>query len=106
LWINENGQIGFADLGGYSSAALTPDTWHRVVIAAKLQEESFKVYIDDTLVFTATSNYGVDGRVSLLTDDVYIGYDNSGYPGPEFADLKMWKVALTDAQISTLGQPQ
>jgi hypothetical protein len=105
LWIDGNGLIGFAALGGYSSTGLRPDTWHRVVIAAKLGE-SFRVYIDGAHVFTATQGYEVDGDIlSLFTDVVYIGYDGAGYPGPNFAEVRMWNVQLTDGQISALGAP-
>jgi uncharacterized protein YjdB len=104
LWIDGGGRIGYAGLGGYSSTGLTPDVWHRVVIAAKLGD-SFRAYIDGTLVWTASNNTGVDGMMSLLTDVVYIGYDGTGYPGPSFADVKIWSIQLTDEQISALGTP-
>jgi uncharacterized protein YjdB len=102
LWIDEAGRIGYDSFGGYSTATLTPDTWHRVVIAAKLGE-SFNVYIDGTLVWTASADTGVDGGLSLRVDEVYIGYDVSGYPGPDFAEVRMWGVQLTDEQVATLG---
>ena len=102
LWINADGKIGYASLGGYSTTGLTADTWHRVVIAARLTEQSFKVYIDGTLVFTATENNDVDGTVSLDTDKLYIGYAGE-YAGPELAGVYMWSVQLTDEQVSELG---
>ena len=104
LWIDGNGLIGYAALGGYSSTGLTPDAWHRVVIAAKLGE-SLKVYIDGELAFTASENIGVDGMMSLYPDVVYVGYDGSGYRGPSFADIKMWSVTLTNEQVAALGAP-
>lgn len=106
LWIDSDGLIGYQSLGGYSSTGLTPDTWHRVVIAAKLGEGSFKVYIDGELVFTASDEIiELDCFVSLYPDVVYIGYDGSGYSGPEFADVKMWSIQLTDEQVRELGNP-
>jgi hypothetical protein len=102
LWIDGNGAIGYVPLGGYSTTGLTPDTWHRVVIAAKLGE-SFRIYIDGALVFTASSGTGVDGMLSLYPDVVYIGSDGSGYPGPDFADVRMWSIQLTDEQVSALS---
>jgi hypothetical protein len=104
LWIDGDGKIGYAALGGYSSTGLTPDVWHRVVIAAKLGE-SFRVYIDGNLVFTASSGNGLDGKMSLYPDVVYIGYDGTGYPCPSFADVKMWSVTLSDEEIAALGKP-
>ncbi|MDR1172352.1 MAG: LamG domain-containing protein, partial [Bacteroidales bacterium] len=110
LWINGNGKIGFAPLGGYSETGLTPDTWHRVVIAVNLAEESLKVYIDGALAFTATAadeevSLGLDGDWSLYPDVVYIGYDGEGYPGPDFAEVMMWDVQLTAEQVAALGTP-
>jgi hypothetical protein len=102
LWIDGDGKIGYATLGGYSSDALSPDTWHRVVIAAKLGE-SLKVYIDGNPVFTARSSTDVDGLMSLPLDGVYIGADGAGYPGPSFAEVRIWNMQLTDAQIAELG---
>jgi hypothetical protein len=110
LWIDEDGKIGYEAFGGYSTETLTPDTWHRVVIAAKLGE-SFKVYIDGTLAFTATQGTEVDGGLSLDTEAVYIGYDgvnyenaeDTRYPGPDFAEVRMWSVQLTAEQVATLG---
>jgi uncharacterized protein YjdB len=104
LWIDSNGKIGYDALGGYSRTTLTPDTWHRVVVAVKLGE-SFKVYIDGALVFTATQTIELDGDMSLYTDVAYIGYDNGGYSGPDFAEVRMWGVRLTDEEVATLGSP-
>ncbi|MDR1581855.1 MAG: Ig-like domain-containing protein [Prevotellaceae bacterium] len=104
LWINGDGMIGFAPLGGYSETGLTPDTWHRVIIAVKLGE-SLKIYIDGVHVFTSTQGNEVDGMMSLYPDVVYIGYDTSGYAGPNFAEVRMWDVQLTDEQAKALGRP-
>jgi uncharacterized protein YjdB len=103
LWIDDNGYIGYAALGGYSSTGLKPDTWHRVVIAAKLGE-SLKVYIDGIRVFTASQGYDVDDFMSLYPDVVYIGYDGAGYSGPDFAEVRMWSIQLTDEQTTALGK--
>jgi hypothetical protein len=105
LWINDEGKIGNDDLGGYSSTGLRANTWYRVVIAAKLGE-SFKVYINSTLAFTASSNTNIDGLMSLLpTNMFYVGHDDNGagYAAPDFAELRIWNTLLTDEQIRTLG---
>jgi hypothetical protein len=104
LWIDGNGLIGYARLGGYSSPGLTPDTWYRVVITAKLGE-SFRIYIDGEHVFTASGSINADGLMSLHPEVVYIGADGTGYAGPAFADVRMWSVQLTDDQVRTLGKP-
>jgi hypothetical protein len=110
LWIDGSGAIGYEELGGYSASKLMPDTWHRVVIAANLAEESFLVYIDGTLVFTATpkgdtKNYHLDSRVSLDPEKIYIGTDGTGYSGPQFAEVRMWSVQLSAEEIAALGTP-
>jgi hypothetical protein len=105
VWIDGNGQIGYAALGGYSAPALTPDTWRRVVIAAKLGE-SLKIFVDGNLAFTATSNYDVDGLMSLPLDGLHIGTDGTNYPGPSFAEIRIWDIQLNDEQIAELGGAQ
>jgi len=102
LWINGDGKIGFAELGGYSTVELMPDVWTRVVISAELGE-SFKVYFDGELAFEATKNIGVDGMMSLYPDFIYIGYDGSGYKGPDLAECRMWGITLPAEQIKALG---
>jgi hypothetical protein len=104
LWIDGDGKIGYASLGGYSSSGLTPDTWHRLVIAVKLGE-SLKIYIDGEHVFSASDNTGTDGAMSLYPDVLYVGADGSGYSGPSLADLRMWSIQLSDEQVKELGKP-
>lgn len=118
VWSN-NGEIGHASLGGYSHApnVLQPDTWHRVVFAAQLgdnkRNDAFRLYIDGEYVWEALNtdsnldNITLDGRLSLYPDALYIGYDDmgAGYPGPDFAGIRMWNVKLTDAQVRALGKP-
>jgi hypothetical protein len=113
LWIDgPNGGIGFAELGGYKYDIVEPDTWYRLVIAANLAEESFLVYLNGELVFTASPkqeggyvNYDIDSRVSLDPATVLLGTDGTGYPGPQFAEVRMWSVQLTAEQIAELGRP-
>ena len=102
LWIAGDGAIGYEALGGYSSVKLNADTWHRVVLAAKLDESSFKIYIDGVPAFTANSNHSI---LALQPDALYIGADGTGYRGPRFAEVRIWNVQLTDAQINELGSP-
>ena len=102
LRINNEGKIGHDALGGYSSTGLQANAWQRVVVAAKLGE-SFKVYLNGSLVFMASANTGVDGLMSLSTEAFYFGYDGAGYAAPDLAELRIWNTLLTEAQIRTLG---
>jgi hypothetical protein len=107
VWIDHEGKIGYASLGGYSNAGtLTPDTWHRVVIAAKLGEESLKIYVDGALAHTATQSNIVDGMMSLPLDGLHIGTDGSNYAGPSYAEVRIWDIQLSEEEISELGGAQ
>jgi hypothetical protein len=111
-----NGDVGHSALGetdnnGFVSAVLQPDTWHRVVFVAQLAENkrnnAFRLYVDGEFVWEASAGIEFDGILSLYTDGVYIGYDNrgTGLIAPNIADLRIWSVRLTDAQIKSLGKP-
>jgi hypothetical protein len=111
-----NGNIGHSALGetdnnGFVSAVLQPDTWHRVVFVAQLAEnkrkDAFRLYVDGEFVWEASANLGLDGILSLYTDAMYIGYDSrgTGLIAPHIAELRLWSVKLTDAQIKSLGKP-
>ena len=102
LRVDGEGKTGSASLGGYSSTGLRAGAWQRVVVAAKLGE-TFKVYVNGSLVFTATANTAIDGMMSLPTEAFYVGYDGAGYAGPDLAELRIWNTLLTDEQIRTLG---
>lgn len=117
VWTS-NGLIGEATLGGYTDAAkaLQPDTWHRIVFAAQLSNEkrnnAFRLYIDGEYsgweaVYTEAKpdNITIDGRLSLYADAFYIGYDvrGAGFAAPNFAEIRIWSVRLTDEQIRALG---
>jgi hypothetical protein len=104
LWINGDGNIGYAELGGYSTTGLKPNTWHKITITAKLGN-SLHAYIDGNLVWTASKNVDTDGIMSLLTDVLFIGYDGSGYAGPDIDNLMIWNTQLTEQQVLELGKP-
>jgi hypothetical protein len=112
FWIDGEGKIGQSQLGGYSTTALLPDTWHRVVIVAKLEENKqtdlCRMYIDSEYVWEATSNIDVDGLLSIDPEALYIGCDDMGRGtiGPDFAEIRIWNVRLTEAQIKALGKPE
>jgi hypothetical protein len=112
IW-TATGDLGKEALGeGWlGKPVLTADTWHRVVFTAQLdnnkRSDAFRVYVDGVFHWEATANIGLDGMLSLYTDAMYIGCDNmgNGKLAPDCADLRLWSVRLTDAQIKTLGKP-
>jgi hypothetical protein len=65
---------------------------------------SFPQATDDEVVH----HYKVEilnDNFSLYPEEVWVGYDASGYPGPEYAELRVWGDALTAEQAAALGQP-
>jgi hypothetical protein len=107
LWLNKERQIGSGDLGGFSNSVLAPNIWHRVVVAAKLDEPSLNVYLNGERIWSAnTASLTFDGTLSLLPK-LHFGYDRegNGYPCPQYAEVRTWSVRLSDAQIRTLGTP-
>jgi hypothetical protein len=132
MWSN-NGNIGKAEFGGQSEyGVLKPGTWHRVVFAVQLSDSKFTdvfhVYVDGEHVWQidvsehteqVKATIAVGGKLSIYTNDIlneedvdsdylYIGADNLGIssnvkPAPDIAELRLWNVKLTDAQVKSLG---
>jgi hypothetical protein len=102
VWIRTaDWAIGYEALGGYSAAnTVKPDTWQRLVISAKAYEP-YKIYLDGELA-REYATFPVDDWV-FLYDIVTFGYDSWGYPGPDFAEIRIWGEALTAAQVKALG---
>jgi hypothetical protein len=102
-------QIGSPSLGGYSAKGITLGKWHRIVVAVKLDAKQSKVsvYIDGEWVWDASMNIEPNGVMGLLPEKVYIGPDRDGrgYRAPQCAEVRIWEVCLTPAQIATLGAP-
>jgi hypothetical protein len=102
LWIDEAGHIGNDALGDHSTGVLSPNKWYRLVVAAK-PGESFSVYVNGSLFWSASRKIEVDGPMSILPKPFYIGYDNAGYRSPDIAEFRIWNTRLTDEQIKSLG---
>lgn len=103
------GDMGYTDddeVGQFYSSA---DTWYRAVLSFDLgDEDAFcKLYIDGQLVATHTSGLGLDGRMSLYTDDVItmilLG-DNDGDDAEMYSStLAIWDETLDADAIAALG---
>jgi hypothetical protein len=117
MWSN-NGDVGRAEFECKSEYnLLKSDSWHRVVFAVQLSDSKrndvFRVYVDGERVAEAIRGIEVDGRLSINAntdtstdlDFLYIGADEmgKGKTAPDIAELRLWSVRLSDAEIRTLG---
>jgi hypothetical protein len=99
---------------GYSSAVISPNTWHRIANVADLVAGTISLYVDGTLVLQK-GNQTLDGRWSLYSMDnpgpdllLFNEGDGSGnYTRPLV--LSAWAFqdrALSADEISSLGGPK
>jgi len=100
LFTNTSNHIGTATTG-YSVNAVTADTWYRMVVSVK-NGEFFRVYLNGELWLEKTL-LPVDGRWALV-NELLIFADDDGDDGTiNCSELGIWGVALTDAQVTELG---
>ncbi|MDR1810673.1 MAG: metallophosphoesterase [Prevotella sp.] len=105
IFIKKEGSVGLSVTGwGYSSAGvIKAGQWHRVVVV--VTDRKPKVYVDGSLARAeATTAYD---RWALQAHSTWLFSDNTTEDGTiEVAGLSYWNTALTDAQISNLGNVQ
>jgi len=100
LFTNTTNHIGTAATG-YSANTIVADKWYRMVISVT-NGEFFRVYLDGELWLESTTQV-VDGRWALV-NELLIFADDDGDDGIiNCSELGIWDVALTAAQVSTLG---
>jgi 3',5'-cyclic AMP phosphodiesterase CpdA len=106
LWINQNGAIGFAELGGYTAdAVIAAGVWYRVILSVDLAAQQYKVFINGALKFTASQTGGAEGNFAIDPATVFIGYGPDADAGAtiDIAEVAIWGGAFTDAQAAALG---
>ncbi len=85
---------------GYSTAAVTPNVWHRFVITIKngVQHDT---YLDGQILKVGTP-LAVDGRFAL--DSLLLMFaDNDGDDGDiDVAEVSIWNYALTSSEVAAL----
>jgi hypothetical protein len=86
---------------GYSTNAISVDTWYRMVISVK-NGELFNVYLNGELWLTGTPQ-GIDGRWALVNELLIFGDDDGDDAAINCSELGIWNVALNASQVSELG---
>jgi len=86
---------------GYSTNAVTADTWYRMIISVK-NGELFNVYLNGELWLTGTPQ-PVDERWALVNELLIFADDDGDDATINCSELGIWNVALTAAQASELG---
>jgi hypothetical protein len=104
-FINTNGNIGVA-LTGYSSYAILPNEWYRLIISADLGS-SYKYYLDGQLLRDGGAQL-LNGRFSLYPssngNQVLLFADEDGEDNPiDVAQAAIFDYPLTAAQANELG---
>lgn len=100
LFINPSGNIGVAAVG-YANNAINAGEWYRLVISVR-NGYQFRYYLDGNLILDGNVQE-IDGRFSL--DNILLMFaDEDGEDGEiSCAELSIWDVALTSADINELG---
>jgi len=100
FFINTSGNIGVSAVG-YSSYAVSPNEWYRLVISVK-NGSFFTCYLDGNLLMNGTVQ-AIDGRFSL-SDLLLIFADEDGEDGNIYcSELSLWNQSLTALQAKELG---
>ena len=100
LFLNDNNAIGVGDIG-YSSKAISADTWYRMVISVR-NGEFVKVYINGSL-WKDGAGQPIDGRFAL-SSTLLMFADNDGEDLTiKCSEIGIWDVALEDYDIVQLG---
>ncbi|MDP3148082.1 MAG: metallophosphoesterase [Ignavibacteria bacterium] len=99
-FINTAGNVGVA-ITGYSTYAVKPDEWYRLVISVK-NETQYKYYLDGQLLLDGIVQ-PIDGRLAL-DDPLLVFADDDGEDGEiDCAEIAIWDVPLTLEEIVSLG---
>jgi len=86
---------------GYSTNAVSVDTWYRMIISVK-NGEIFNVYLNGDLWLTGTPQ-PVDGRWALVNELLIFADDDGDDAAINCSELGIWDVALNATQASELG---
>jgi len=100
LFTNTSNHIGTATTG-YSINTIAADTWYRMVISVK-NGEFFRVYLNGDLWLEKTL-LPVDGRWALVNELLLFADDDGDDGTINCSEIGMWDVALTNSQVSELG---
>ncbi len=99
-FIDKVGNIGVG-LTGYTSYAVIPAEWYRLVISVK-NGTHYRYYLDGLLAFDGNIQE-VDGRFSLEPLLLLMADDDGDDGSIEIAEVGIWSTALTSWQVQSLG---
>jgi len=97
---SSNNTIG-TSATGYSTNAVSVDTWYRMVISVK-NGEFFNVYLNGELWLNGTFQ-AVDGRWAFVNELLLFADDDGDDAAINCSELGIWNVALSATQVSELG---
>ena len=100
LFINTDNFLG-AWRYGYSTEAIVPGTWYRVIVTVK-NGEFYKIYVNGA-IWVDGAGQEVDSRDALQAVLVLFGDDDGEDNAVKCAELGIWDVALTAAEALELG---
>ncbi len=102
VFISPNMTIGVAATG-YSTKAVKPNNWYRLVITVK-NGELFNYYLDEELILAGTTQE-LDGRYSLNKDTVLFFADDDGEDSDiDISQIQLFDKALSQGEVSSLGK--
>ena len=97
IFINQAGGIGCGDMGYGGQMEL--NEWHRIVISTKEGRPS--VYLDGGKVSEASA---ANNRWIISANSGFLFADDNGETADlDVAEIGLWDVALTEAQVGSLG---
>jgi hypothetical protein len=100
MFINTDNYLG-AWRCGYSTNAIEPGTWYRIIVSVK-NPEFFRIYVDGILWVEGTPQ-PLDDR-DALQSLLLIFADNDGEDNPiKCSELGIWEVALSAEEALELG---
>jgi hypothetical protein len=107
LFINSSGNLGsnacfsVGGSGGYSTNAITTNTWYRLILTVDLTQANFAdqsvLYLDGVKILEPKTNKGVDSRVSLAAL-----FDILGDNGDDEDEFNLGQVALFNRQLTAM----
>jgi hypothetical protein len=100
---NSDGALGVGDTG-YSSATVTPQVWHRLVVAVDNVGGRYDIYLDGEMVLDGNPQE-IDGRFALDPTVLFFADDNAEDAPIDIAMLSMYGRALEPGEIERLGGP-
>ena len=102
LFVNKSaGTIGIMRGGlGYSTTALTPGKWHRVVAVSK--NAKLTVFLDGKKVVGESPNADTE-RWQMSTGTLFFADEDGEELDIQTAELRFWNKALTPNQVAQLG---